>query len=670
MTSSTTWLPVPGPLAWCVTILLSTLAAVSPLHGATLHVSATSGSDTFGCGPVGSPCASIQQAVNLSGSGDTILVAEGTYTYSASLDPCSSETGVVCIMGKHLTVLGGYAAGSWSQRDPASHPTVIDGEDVQRGVLVQRASPVSPSASLRMEGFTITRGRAGGSVLASEDRRGGGLKAGLVDAITLRDIVFDSNVAAGANTTSKDGGNGAGGGAAISTSADLPRINALLERVEFVGNQALGAQGPDRGGLALGGGLFIDHSNLNAVDLVFSNNSAIAGTSTGGGVSGGLTADALGGGMAVLSDTDGLISGFSATGNSTTGGSSNGNGGVGGGGAFYFERSSLELRDGEIKENSTLGGSGDKGGLASGGGVTAFATSVIFDRVALIANHATGGDGITTKGAVGGGGAYLNRHDAADVSITVRNSVVAANRIDLGTGANTQGGGGGGLFLLGNDALIVHSTLAGNILGTTSLGGQALSLVPHPNTNFFVSTADIRYSIVADHTSLTNVAAVKVQPGCSATFTGGLFAGNDLDTNESSANSGDFFGLGTVMTAGSAGFVSPGSPNYDYHLLGSSVAVDQAGASTTELDIDRTFRTAPRDLGADEYCSATAEDLVLSGGVVNNTRTEEACKTITASSYSVGSSGDVLLHAGRTVILGNGFQVASGGALRIEIGVP
>jgi len=125
-----------------------------------------------------------------------------------------------------------------------------------------------------------------------------------------------------------------------------------------------------------------------------------------------------------------------------------------------------------------------------------------------------------------------------------------------------------------------------------------------------------------------------------------------------------------VMTAGSAGFVSPGSPNYDYHLLSSSNAVDQAGASTTELDVDRTFRTAPRDLGADEYCAATAEDLVLTGDVVNNTRTEEACKTITASSYSVQSSGDVLLHAGRTVILGNGFGVASGGILRIEIGVP
>ena len=668
MTSRFTCLPAPRRLAWCMTIVLSALAVASPLRAATLHVSAASGSDTFGCGAEGSPCASIQQAVNLSGSGDTILVAEGTYTYSASLDPCSPETAVVCIMGKHLAILGGYPTGSWSQRDPAAHPAVIDGESFQRGVLVQRASPSSPSASLRLEGFTITRGRAGGSVLASEDRRGGGLKAGLVDSITLRDIVFDGNVATGAVTTSNDGGNGAGGGAAISTSPDLPRIEAVLERVEFVDNQALGAQGPARGGLALGGGLFIDHTNLHAVDLVFRNNSATAGTSTGAGLFGGLTADALGGGMAILSDTDGLIEGFSATGNNTAGGLSNGNGGVGAGGAFYLERSSLELRDGEIKENSTDGGNGDKGGLATGGGVTAFASSVIFDRVAIVANHATGGDGTTTKGSVGGGGAYLNRHDAAGVSITVRNSIVAANRIDLGAGGGTVGGGGGGLFLLGNDALIVHSTLAGNILGSSPLAGQALSLVPHPS--FFDSTADIRYSIVADHTSLTNVPAVKVQPGCSATFAGGLFAGNDLDTNEASASSGDFFGLGTVMTAGSAGFVSPGSPNYDYHLLASSVAVDQAGASTTELDVDRTFRTAPRDLGADEYCSATTEDLVLSGGVVNNTRTEEACKTISASSYVVGGSGDVLLHAGRTVILGTGFQVANGGTLRIEIGVP
>ena len=251
------------------------------------------------------------------------------------------------------------------------------------------------------------------------------------------------------------------------------------------------------------------------------------------------------------------------------------------------------------------------------------------DRVALIANHATGGDGPAKKGSVGGGGAYVNSNGIAGTSITLRNSIVSDNRIDLGTGGGLVGGGGAGIFLLGSHGAIVHSTFAENVLGSDPLGGQAFSVVPHPKGT--PSSADVEYSIVADHTSLNNVAAVKVQSGCSATFTGGLFAGNDLDTNSASMTSGDFSGLETVLTASSAGFASPGPPSYDYHLLGASIAIDQAMGSTIELDVDNTVRASPRDLGADEYCSAAMDDLVLSGDVVATTRQEVACNTITAS---------------------------------------
>ena len=300
--------------------LTAGLLVIPAVRATTLRVDRTTGADGAACGSAQTPCASIQQAVNLASSGDTILVAEGTYTYDAARDPCISETGVVCIVGKHLSLFGGYPHGDWSARDPAANPTVIDGETAHRGVLAQRASPGSPSASLRLEGFTLTRGLAQGSTSAPEDRRGGGLKAGLLDSVVLRDVVFDSNVAAGADTASNDGGNGAGGGASISSSPDLPRVEATLDRLTFANNQALGAQGPSRGGLALGGGLFVDHANLQGSDLVFENNSAEAGTSVGTGLSGGLTADALGGGMAILSDTDASIDRFTAVGNSTTGG--------------------------------------------------------------------------------------------------------------------------------------------------------------------------------------------------------------------------------------------------------------------------------------------------------------------------------------------------------------
>ena len=659
----------PSPTSTVLLAFAALLALAPASDAATFRVDATGGNDSPSCGSAAAPCQSIQQAVNLASSGDTVLVATGTYTYQPALDPCSSETGVVCIVGKKLSILGGYPTGSWTPSDPAANPTVIDGEDFQRGVLVQRISPTSPfGAALVLRGFTIRRGRAAGNVSAAQDRRGGGLKAGLVESLVLSDVAFEDCVAAGADTATGDGGNGAGGGASVSSSPDLPRIEARFDRIVFRNNRALGAAGPERGGLALGGGLFMDHTNLRASDLVFENNRADAGNSSGDGLHGGLSADALGGGWAILSDTNAVVDGFSAVGNSATGGSSAGRGGVGAGGGTYVERSSLEIRQGEIRGNSTLGGAADTGGFANGGGLTAFAASVTLDRVALIANHATSGAGTTTKGTVGGGGAYLNRHDDASVSVTILNSIVADNRIDLGTGGGLVGGGGAGLFLLGNVATIVHTTLAENVLGTSPLDGQALSVVPHPT--WFASSADIRFSIIADHTSLANAAAVKVQSGGSVTFEGGLFAGNSKDTNDGAPNAGAFSGLGTVQTAGSADFVSPGPSDYDYHLQASSPAVDEAPTSTVERDFDDTVRPHPRDLGADEYCSAAVDDLVLSDQTVSSSRIERSCRTIAARDYTIGPSADVLFQSGRSVRLESGFAVEAGARFQVLIELP
>jgi hypothetical protein len=57
------------------------------------------------------------------------------------------------------------------------------------------------------------------------------------------------------------------------------------------------------------------------------------------------------------------------------------------------------------------------------------------------------------------------------------------------------------------------------------------------------------------------------------------------------------------MISGSADFISPGAPDYDYHILGSSAARDQATGSTVIVDIDGESRTlfGEHDIGADEY---------------------------------------------------------------------
>lgn len=654
---------------WGFSVLLA--APFSPLSAATFHVDAMTGVDGAGCGSQASPCASIQQAVNLAGAvDDTVLVAEGVYTYDVGLDPCTDETAVVCIVGKKLTILGGFPSGNWAQRNPTAHPTIIDGENFQRGVLVKRTFPMSPNgANLRLEGFTIRRGIAGPTPNREEDRRGGGLKAALVDSLVLRDVRFEDNVAQGADTGANDGGNGTGGGASVSSTESLPPIEVTLERVVFFQNQALGGTGPIRGGLALGGGLFIDQSVVNASDLTFEGNVAAAGSSPGNGIFGGLRADSLGGGMAILFNTVVNVQGLTATANSSTGGDAtgtDGRGGVGGGGAIYVERSSLELQDGMLRNNNSRGGDAARGGLGSGGGITTFDSTLVLNRVALVGNQVQGGDGPTEKGTAGGGGVFLNRLNDLTATATILNSILADNHVTIGAGGGIVGGGGGGVFVLSHDATITHSTFARNSLGTDPMAGQAISVVSRPDNP---GQATIEYSILANHTSLDNVPAVNVRPDSSAAFEQGLFAGNENDTNEGTVGAGTFTGLNTMLSAASADFVSPGPPDFDYHILSSSPAIDEATSSTTELDFDGTLRQAPRDIGADESCSA-ADDLVLADEVYTGSSLEQACNTITAGPAVVESTGDLTLQAGGKVILTDGFQVQEGGRLEVMIQLP
>ena len=57
------------------------------------------------------------------------------------------------------------------------------------------------------------------------------------------------------------------------------------------------------------------------------------------------------------------------------------------------------------------------------------------------------------------------------------------------------------------------------------------------------------------------------------------------------------------------GYVSPGSPNFDYHLTSGSPANDQAIGSSLSIDIDNQSRPsgAAPDLGADEFSMPSLE---------------------------------------------------------------
>jgi hypothetical protein len=118
------------------------------------------------------------------------------------------------------------------------------------------------------------------------------------------------------------------------------------------------------------------------------------------------------------------------------------------------------------------------------------------------------------------------------------------------------------------------------------------------------STANVSHSIIANHTEGGGGAfAVYVHQGNTLNFNRGLFAGNNSNTNSGDPGAGAINGLASMLSASSAGFVAPGSPNYNYHLQADSPARDQATGSTLTIDIDGQGRpnNGVSDLGADEY---------------------------------------------------------------------
>jgi hypothetical protein len=594
-------------------------AAVHASH-ATFHV-AQVGQDKPDCGSEGSPCQTIQYALSVAGSGDEILVAAGTYTYSSVTDTCSSvigTTAVVCVLNKELAILGGFTTSNWTTPDPSANATIIDGQSTWRGVLVQRTGPDKPTTSLRMEGFTIQNGLAQGAP-GGEDQAtlafGGGM---LTDAskVVLKDMVFRNNRAIGGNIGSGYGGAGSGGGLALRTAPH----GTTMEQVVFAGNEARGGTGSTRGGLAVGGGLYTYETIVSGGHLVFANNIAIAGSSPGDGLGGSLTADAHGGGAAFQVGSDVTLQYVTATNNLSGGGDASTHAGGGFGGAIKTEKSTVRLSDASLTENQALGGNGAHGGLGCGGGLETSNSDVTLNRVHLLNNRATGGNGSALGGAAGGGGASLADF-GGDSLVSISNTVVANNLAEMGTGT-PPGGGGGGLWLQGTHAEITHTTVAGNRLGSLPMQGQGI-LVLNDGAPM-ASQAFIHYTIIADHTTGAGKAtshaqqenaittkgandvqifsALHVKNGNGATLERTLWANNDDDNNAGEYGAGEIDDR-NPLHASLAGFASPGAPGYDYHLLGTSAAIDQAIGSAMYKDIDCEGRPSMDgyDIGADEY---------------------------------------------------------------------
>ncbi len=118
-----------------------------------------------------SPC-NLQMALSTANDGDTIYLADGTYT---------SSGGAVMTITHSLNIYGGWngSATGTPHLDPAAYPSTIDGQAARRGVFVNSGTTVT------LQGVTITNG--------SSDYQGAGLYAQNAN-LTLRQMTFDGNV--------------------------------------------------------------------------------------------------------------------------------------------------------------------------------------------------------------------------------------------------------------------------------------------------------------------------------------------------------------------------------------------------------------------------------------------------------------------------------------------
>ncbi len=510
---------------------------------------------------------------------------------------------------------------------------MIDGENVRRGLNVERPSTTAPATSLVLENFEIRNGRgvprlppAVGDELTFGF--GGGIDAVFVP-VTLRSVRFSNNVAVGANSDSNVAGAAAGGGLSLRSRCDQPRPTATLENVRFEGNVADGGDNTGttgRGGYAHGGALFIYCINVVGSSIRFDGNAAYGGHAT---ASDGIyqtnnsRGDGLGGAVSIefgsiVDWVDVVASGNVALGGNASPSLAAAEAAGGFGGAIQMEGNStypvsVTLVASDFVQNAARGGNGRSGGIGRGGALQTTDSSLTLDRVLVIDNDSAGGDGSATgsgvcgageahKGPGDGGGATLTRYGPNAIPTLVTNSIFAMNRTRMGATGCDPGGGGGAFFLDGVATTFEHVTLAGNSNGPVGMQGSAVVLLG----TVAPATLAARYGIVADHEAPVGTAAIHAQTGTSVTFTRGLFAGNDIDTNNGGFGAGTFNGLPSTIVDTSADFLAPGTPSFDYRIAATSAAVDAAVGSTQTEDFEGQTRDGQPDLGADEAGSPPA----------------------------------------------------------------
>ena len=521
---------------------------------ATTRYVATDGNDTGDCATIGGRCRTIQYAVNVATPFDEIWVGGGTYTGTGP---------EVVSVTMSIALLGGWDGVSVGVRDPAAYPTILDGENARRVILITKM--VSPT----VDGFVIARGNAASAPFNAG--KGGGIHINRASPLIANNVIT-SNVA---YTSASNAGYGGG-----------IYIASPMGATVITGNQVL-FNVANTASTGYGGGLYIDGGSANQVvnNVVLSNTASITG---GAG---------YGGGVGFSSSPNAMVIGNRVEGNIAQGGTATSFASRGGG--IYCQ----------ANVSATIGGNIIQYNIASvlsygtGGGVG----GSYCHRLAVVDNVLQGNIGSASLteaegrgGALGvyfshdlwldanwvlsntasygpwgyGGGLYLSR----DTSFTMTNNIVAANH------ASYQGGGLAFQTMTGEPVtgVLAHNTFAANDQGG---GDGRIAIFLNDDRVTLALTNNLIYS----HTY-----GLYATTGSTATLDHTLFYGNA---------SGDTGGSGLVVQTSSITGQHP-LLSADYHLLQGSPAINAGVAIpwiVTDIDGQSRPEGAAPDIGADEY---------------------------------------------------------------------
>jgi parallel beta-helix repeat protein/predicted outer membrane repeat protein len=118
----------------------------------------------------------LQQALTTASSGETILVAQGTYV--PVLPSATANANDTFDLVEGVTLQGGYPTGGAASPDPAAYPTILSGDlglppDPSSVQSYNVVTSDSEDSSTVLNGFTITGGNADGGSNVTQD--GGGM---------------------------------------------------------------------------------------------------------------------------------------------------------------------------------------------------------------------------------------------------------------------------------------------------------------------------------------------------------------------------------------------------------------------------------------------------------------------------------------------------------------